>query len=808
MERKRRWKSLVTAGVMANILALAQPFNSAAADWDTGKAVQIGRKGIEFNDYVYYGDYKGNPVKWRVLDADSTNTGNPGIFLLSEYLLDKIKYAALNESGDIRNGTEIWENSDALIWCRNFEQSAFEPGEQASVLSTTDGYLLKDDRLFFLAHGEAGANSYGFLTEDSRIAYYEEGGAAASWWTRTSPTGFSGHSTGLVGGSGSFGSFVTWMESGARPAFNLDQDDICLISDCPALEPGDTSDPAILQKVPVYWGTLNRGEWKLTLKDDSRNGFQVSADNVEPALKGYTDWKVDVSYSGARAGDREYVYALLCNDEDVVLYYNDIARHNESGTQTVWIPKGLDPGNYTLKLFSAQWNGYMQTGYASEFVDIPLEVQSTQIPKMTKPEGVFEALDDRQGELVNVSAGMRYSVDGGNVWKDVIGETMEIVDVTEDLDIRVYQPGDGFHALDSDIQTIDVTQAKKPEGLEGIACKTQAQNDGKITGVNDTMEYIPAMSARAARDGGKSGASGWIPVNGSQVEGLSAGTYYVRVKARGPVLASPVEAVTVAEYREEHVCAGTGEWHSDGARHWKLCTCGARVDEGLHIGGIASCTEKAECDICKEAYGELGAHRLGEWIEESPADCISEGTLGHYHCGLCDTDFDGEKNRLNSVAIPVDPASHTGGTQIRGQKEAMCTEEGYTGDTYCTGCKQELTKGTVIPARGSHVFGEWKVTVEATVSQTGMKERVCTVCGYVESTVIPMISEEDKPEQSGKEETVIKKPEPSKQKEPAVRKPGSPKTADMAGTNRWAALLFLAGVTYAGMFSRRKRTEK
>ena len=100
-------------------------------------------------------------------------------------------------------------------------------------------------------------------------------------------------------------------------------------------------------------------------------------------------------------------------------------------------------------------------------------------------------------------------------------------------------------------------------------------------------------------------------MKGSEIEGLSAGTYYVRVKANGRALASPIQAVTIAEYREEHVCAGAGEWHSDGTYHWKLCICGAKVEEGVHVGGIASCTEKAECEICQEAYGETGEHSLG-----------------------------------------------------------------------------------------------------------------------------------------------------------------------------------------------------
>ena len=261
--------------------------------------------------------------------------------------------------------------------------------ERASVLLTSDNDLLKDDRLFFLNYSEASNPFYGFKADykedSSRIAYYEGKSEAGNWWLRTSPSGLSGGAMGLVGNDGFVGTFPPRQEGGARPAFNLNRNDICLISNSEAFEPGDTSYPAILQEVPVYWGELNKGEWKLTLKDGSRNGFQASAYNNVSALKDYTDWKVDVSYSGARAGDREYVYALLCDDKDVVLYYNDIARYSESGTVEVWIPAGLEPGKYTLKIFSVQWNGDQQTEYASNFADIPLEVQNIQIPKMNKP---------------------------------------------------------------------------------------------------------------------------------------------------------------------------------------------------------------------------------------------------------------------------------------------------------------------------------------------------------------------------------------------------------------------------------------
>ena len=60
---------------------------------------------------------------------------------------------------------------------------------------------------------------------------------------------------------------------------------------------------------------------------------------------------------------------------------------------------------------------------------------------------------------------------------------------------------------------------------------------------------------------------------------------------------------------------------------------------------------------------------------------------------------------------------HTGGTEIKDAKDATCTENGYTGDTYCKGCGDKLESGTVIPAAG-HKGG----------TATCKDKAVCEVC--------------------------------------------------------------------------------
>ena len=60
---------------------------------------------------------------------------------------------------------------------------------------------------------------------------------------------------------------------------------------------------------------------------------------------------------------------------------------------------------------------------------------------------------------------------------------------------------------------------------------------------------------------------------------------------------------------------------------------------------------------------------------------------------------------------------HTGGTEIKDAKDATCTENGYTGDTYCKDCEAKLESGTVIPAAG-HKGG----------TATCKDKAVCEVC--------------------------------------------------------------------------------
>ena len=191
------------------------------------------------------------------------------------------------------------------------------------------------------------------------------------------------------------------------------------------------------------------------------------------------------------------------------------------------------PENYSVASvngISVTWNSWTQitvSGTPADDTEITLKAASAKV-KENMPSAVFTASGPDSGTLTKVSDGMKYSLDGGSSWKDISGTGVTLASgVTAAKGIKVYQPAsDANTRIDSDVQTITLTQAAKPTSPASVGCTTVSNNDGKLTGVAKTMEYK------------KSDASSWTSGTGSDITGLVPGTYYVRVKAAGSVLAS------------------------------------------------------------------------------------------------------------------------------------------------------------------------------------------------------------------------------------------------------------------------------
>lgn len=167
------------------------------------------------------------------------------------------------------------------------------------------------------------------------------------------------------------------------------------------------------------------------------------------------------------------------------------------------------------------------------------------------------------------------------------------------------------------------------------------------------------------------------------------------------------------------------------------------LDPDNHAGGVelrnqttdspdqACCSGDVYCRGCGKQLeadvGTSGAHILTH-CPEVPATCKELGYKEHWHCYRCGRDFADEAGNeiLEVLTLPKDLSNHVGGTTLKKESAPTCTEDGYTGDTYCKGCHIKLVSGVTVPAH--HTLNQVQET-PATCHDTGVKEHWhCITC--------------------------------------------------------------------------------
>ena len=143
-----------------------------------------------------------------------------------------------------------------------------------------------------------------------------------------------------------------------------------------------------------------------------------------------------------------------------------------------------------------------------------------------------------------------------------------------------------------------------------------------------------------------------------------------------------------------------------------------KVGEHLHVG-TATCKTEGTCTICGKPYilsHDFSADKITAEALKTAGTCKTEAEY-YYSCAVCNLV---EKDDNHTFMGAKYSDNHTGGTEIRGAKDATCTEEGYTGDTYCIGCGEKISAGIAIKMSAHNL--EKIPAKDATVTETGNKE--------------------------------------------------------------------------------------
>ena len=573
---------------------------------------------------------------------------------------------------------------------------------------------------------------------------------------------------------------IVTEQYGVRPAFNLNLDSVLFTS---AAEGGKSSHDIGANALKAV-NDCTGNDWKLTLRDEGRQ-FDAAVTKVDSTtmtitysgatlgeneyisaivkgnddtIKYYgriaqpvaSDGEAGIDLSGVKmeSDDKLFVFSEQYNGDKATDYASNLieipinnknsynvsatltnmnfsgksyAKTGEdydatlSATQGYVLPKSIEVkvGGTALTTGDSTYTYDATTGtvtISSSAVTGDIEIFAVgALPQETTPEASFTATGKDSGTLTEVDTSMKYSLDDGTTWVNITSTTMDITGVTANKDIKVYKPGNGTTTSDSETQIIDVTQAAMPAGISKTDCTTAAQNDGAITNVDNTMEYRLSTGSE------------WMEITGTEVTGLANGTYDVRVKANGTVLASAVATVTI----DAHICAAQDDWQHDANKHWKICACGEKIGKAAtHTGGTSTCAEKAVCDVCGEEYGENNASNHTNLVKTKakPATHMTEGNREYWYCNGCHKYF---SNEVGTQEIALEA------TVLPKLTEHTADETGWhfneTNHWNTCECGEKLNET-------AHTF-EWVTDKKATADESGSKHEECTVCRYAKAAV-------------------------------------------------------------------------
>ena len=330
---------------------------------------------------VYFGqNHENNPTAWRVIGYDGSGVTSSqgditmlaadamGVIPFVDTILNN-EYAPSNLKATIDALAEkLTTEENAAVKKRALTSGSYD-GENTDCVA--GGQV--DNAVFWpLSAKEAIAvNNDLRALEPAHPNWVDRG-----WWLRS--PGSDKYRLAVVRSDGSvqysgFSVLIFNNHRTVRPAFNLNMNSVLFASAAVGGKPDGGLTP-----IPEYSGN----EWKLTLLDSRRN-FAVT----EKTVSAVPDDTVTLNYKGATRGKNEYISVILA-DNNGAQYYGRVAQPTaESGTVEIKIPSDIAPGDYTMKVFSEQYNGDCKTDLASAFADVTLTVESQPDEQFTLTPG-------------------------------------------------------------------------------------------------------------------------------------------------------------------------------------------------------------------------------------------------------------------------------------------------------------------------------------------------------------------------------------------------------------------------------------
>ena len=309
---KRKLLSLLLCAAMFIGVLPAVSF----ADSTTSAGAKLG---VENGDIVRYAGKDGSPIKWRVIDSATTNTGNTnGMLLLSENTL----YDVTSTSTSVG-----WLDSD----CNNFYNTYFSDAYKEAVMtvSKTDSNYTYNSNVYEGRLSGAAVFVLSAKELEDLPASLKKFSGSSNWWLRSMcPKGaiistFSYYSFANAE-TGKFAALLTSANKNTvklRPAVNLNKNKLAKIGDKLLLLPTDES----------------ANEWELSLKNDI-------------SMTAYTAYDTELNINTNSMAD--CISVVIVKNDGSISYYKKYEQTALNQTIPVTLPSDTDAKTDSMYVFA------------------------------------------------------------------------------------------------------------------------------------------------------------------------------------------------------------------------------------------------------------------------------------------------------------------------------------------------------------------------------------------------------------------------------------------------------------------------